>query len=131
MTTITTTEKVEIEKSKSTTPENAAIVETLKHYVTQAEMQKEHKETTRLIVGVGLIIFAATVVTSALMTFGFNYTVGGKLDTVGGRLDEIQSSMKSMNVRIDELGKSNSAISSDLARLDGYVRGMSQTKDKP
>lgn len=124
MTTITTTEKVEIEKSKSTTPEDAAIVETLKHYVTQAEMQKEHKETTRLIVGVGLIIFGATVVTSALMTFGFNYTVGGKLD-------EIQSSMKSMNVRIDELGKSNSAISSDLARLDGYVRGMSQTKDKP
>lgn len=40
MTTITTTEKVEIEKSKNTTSENTAIAETLKHYVTQAEMQK-------------------------------------------------------------------------------------------
>lgn len=71
-----------------------------------------------------MVIFAASVFTSVLMTFGFNYTVGT-------RLDEIQSSMKSMDARMTGIEKSNSVISSDLARLDGYVRGMSQTKDKP
>ena len=90
-------------------------------FASKEYVQKEHKETTRLIVALSLRMLAASVLTSVLMTFGFNHSVGARLDT-------IQADMKSMSVKIDSIEKTNNAIAANVARLDGYVQGQAQTK---
>ena len=110
MTTITTTEKVEIEKSKSTTPENTTTTEVLKHYATQADLQKEHKDTRTVGMGLIALIIAAmgligSTVNSSVKTevSSLDKTLTTKIEAVREDIKELKDDMKSVRNDMSEI----------------------------
>ena len=106
---------------------SASAAKTYNDFASKEYVQKEHKETTRLIVALSICMVAAILLTSALMTFGFNHSVGTKLDAMQTDSKAMQTDMKAdmkyLISRMENIEKTNNAIAANVARLDGYVQG--------
>ncbi len=92
---------------------------------TKEYVQKEHKETTRLIVNVAWLMFGVATFMALLLTIGFNYFVSAKME---GLTNELHSQLGETNRKIGEqnadlkkLAEKVNDVSSSQAKIEGYI----------
>ena len=121
MTTSTTTEKVEIDKSKNTTSENIPTAEALKHYATHGDLQKEHKETRTFGIGLIALIIAAMGFIGNTVNSSVKTEVSSLDKTMATKFDGVQKDIGRLEGNIKELTNDSKAMRSDIAEIKAML----------
>jgi hypothetical protein len=92
---------------------------------TKEYVQKEHKETTRLIVSVAWLMFGVATFIALLLTMGFNYFVSAKIEGLTNelhtQLGETSKKIGEQNADLKKLTEKVNDMSSSQAKIEGYI----------
>lgn len=115
--------------------------EKIRNLASKDELQKEHKETTRLMItmiGVFASCVALGVAASIFFINSINQSTAVRMDekfnSMTARMDErfnsIEKKIDSNTTTISKIQADVSVIKSDVSKLDGYIQGMNQKDNK-